>query len=376
MQNTDNTKTTVAHRRRMCRNGKEVRNSGIELLRIISMLMIIAHHFAVHTVWANSGTKPTWFGGYCIEIFASFGKIGAAIFFMITGYFLATRSKYSARKVWHILLPTWFYSIAFFTLAVLLGVGMPAAKVSWPLNAGETQSIFPLLSGRYWFIAQYVIVFLLSPFLKKGLDALSERALVKMGTIMFVVTSILRLAKIILNTGDYSIFVIPEGLYFVIFGYIIYRLRDKFVIKKVALVTLATVVVLCVAPFILDFLRGSLSINAPGDLFWSARSICTLILSGGLLILFSRLQFESKIINYIAGLVLGVYLIHDNIWVRTLLWNGSGFFNNAAYLQFGGLRLALHGVCIILVVFILCATIEAIRQTIARLFSKILKRTA
>lgn len=71
------------------------RNSNIELLRIISMLMIVAHHYVFYGVEQNynpaisgivfsSGTLIN----RCFSLFLlPGGVVGVAVFFIISGYF-------------------------------------------------------------------------------------------------------------------------------------------------------------------------------------------------------------------------------------------------------------------------------------------------
>lgn len=62
---------------------KSKRNSSIELLRIFSILLIVASHFAQHSGLISLSGKNKWL----INIFLSLGQIGVAFFFLITGYF-------------------------------------------------------------------------------------------------------------------------------------------------------------------------------------------------------------------------------------------------------------------------------------------------
>lgn len=57
---------------------KRERNSGIEVLRIISMLLIIAYHFAVHGL-VNTGFFDNK-NNYVINAFAIGGKLGVSVF--------------------------------------------------------------------------------------------------------------------------------------------------------------------------------------------------------------------------------------------------------------------------------------------------------
>ena len=76
------------------------RSSNFELLRIISMLLIVASHYAYHGIWqfgtVNEGLwKTALFAKKLFTCFLEQGEVGVACFFMISGYFLI--QKKSAR---------------------------------------------------------------------------------------------------------------------------------------------------------------------------------------------------------------------------------------------------------------------------------------
>ena len=60
------------------------RECNFELLRIISMLMIIMHHYVIHNNLINIGI----FQNKVIAIFFAIGgKVGVNLFIMISGYY-------------------------------------------------------------------------------------------------------------------------------------------------------------------------------------------------------------------------------------------------------------------------------------------------
>ena len=78
---------------------KNIRNSNIELFRIITMLVIVAHHYVVNSgiadiLFSNSsmGVKNIFY-----LIFGCGGKTGINCFVLITGYFMC-KSKITLRK--------------------------------------------------------------------------------------------------------------------------------------------------------------------------------------------------------------------------------------------------------------------------------------
>jgi hypothetical protein len=67
-----------------------------------------------------------------------------------------------------------------------------------------------------------------------------------------------------------------------------------------------------------------------------------------------------KWINTIASATFGVYLIHDNNIIRSLLW--IDWFNNAKYQD--SLLLIPYSVFVVTVVYVVCSAIDLLRQHI------------
>ncbi|WP_270307690.1 acyltransferase family protein [Bifidobacterium adolescentis] len=79
------------------------RNSSIELLRIIAMFMILAHHFIVHNGYdvlkLPLGLERIFFQ----LVMAGGGKIGVVIFFSISAWFFLDKEqtiKSNLKRVW------------------------------------------------------------------------------------------------------------------------------------------------------------------------------------------------------------------------------------------------------------------------------------
>lgn len=69
------------------------RNSSIELLRILSMFVILAHHFAVHNAFDYT-LMDAGLSRLFVQLFLeSGGKIGVIVFFTITAWFFWKRNK-------------------------------------------------------------------------------------------------------------------------------------------------------------------------------------------------------------------------------------------------------------------------------------------
>ena len=102
-----------AHSRNSNRGGW---NSGIELLRIIAMFMILAHHFIVHNGYdvlkLPLGPERIFFQ----LVMAGGGKVGVVIFFSISAWFFLDREqtiKSNLKRVWIMERELLFWSLAF-----------------------------------------------------------------------------------------------------------------------------------------------------------------------------------------------------------------------------------------------------------------------
>lgn len=79
--------------------GRSGRETGIELLRILAMLGIMASHFAYY----GAGGGGAGAGGLWLALLQAGGKLGVDIFVLISGYFLikapAVRTE-KALRLW------------------------------------------------------------------------------------------------------------------------------------------------------------------------------------------------------------------------------------------------------------------------------------
>ena len=62
------------------------RNSSFELLRLISMLLIVMHHYSLHGGFDYMSTLSLRL--YFIQCLNMGGKLGVNLFILISGYFL------------------------------------------------------------------------------------------------------------------------------------------------------------------------------------------------------------------------------------------------------------------------------------------------
>lgn len=72
---------------------KKERNSSLELLRIICIILIIAHHYSYHGGYDGVTYENLSAGVIFIQIIGMFGRMACSIFALISGYFLINANK-------------------------------------------------------------------------------------------------------------------------------------------------------------------------------------------------------------------------------------------------------------------------------------------
>ena len=92
----------------------KVRNSDLELYRIIVMLLIVAHHYVVNSGLTSLdgpiSSNPTSAKSLFLLLFGAWGKTGINCFVLITGYFMC-KSQITLRKFLKLVTQVMFYRI-------------------------------------------------------------------------------------------------------------------------------------------------------------------------------------------------------------------------------------------------------------------------
>lgn len=164
--------------------GKPIRNSSIELLRIISMVMILSCHFATHGGFsfdAQTLSVPR-FWWYFIEMG---GNFGVDVFVLISGYFLITSKGgiFNFKRILKFWGQVIFYSIVIYLVFGILGVSEFSAK-------SLLKTFFPITFSSWWFASTYFVLYLIHPFLNmflKKIDKSTYQKLLVMEVILWVI---------------------------------------------------------------------------------------------------------------------------------------------------------------------------------------------
>ena len=159
---------------------KKIRNSNLELLRIVAMIAIVCHHFAMHSGFQYlTGVitiEKVW-----IQWLSIGGKFGVNLFMLISGYFLILSDndlKFNrVAKLWGGVL---FYSILFTFLDYLFN---PHSNVG---IKEFIKMLIPFSRSTWWFATSYFFVFLFHPFINVFLKSLNKENYIKFLVTVFI----------------------------------------------------------------------------------------------------------------------------------------------------------------------------------------------
>lgn len=157
--------TSVLQRPKMAQKTR-ARQSGLELLRILCMLFIIADHYAGQSGAAVYDTLPQ---ALLFALLGAGSRIGCSIFVMIGAWFLCVQ-PFRTRRVLNLWLSLWLYTVPLTILCYFVpGSNVGLGTLRW--------AVFPVSTKQLWFVAAYVVLLLLSPALNLVLHTAPRRTL-------------------------------------------------------------------------------------------------------------------------------------------------------------------------------------------------------
>ena len=300
---------------------KTRRESNIELLRVFAMVMIIVYHIYCHcvdgqlndgiyTAFNNTGFYKKLF---ILDAIAPFGKIGNAIFIMISGYFMILKGNQidlgkTAKKL---LLQLGFAAVLLTVIPPVVLMSTDGIKISL-LNI----NVFNSMS---WFAGYYFTVIVFAGiFFNKYLNELDKPQYVRLLFVLFAITQF---------SWTYSLLEsLAKGLSTFITGVFLYGLGG-FIQKYNPFEKIRGYiwVLAIIAAFALIFISNyniylqDLQNYNGTDLFernilrYHDSYFIPLLISASLFELFRRVRIpQSRVINFMGGATFMVYLLHDN----------------------------------------------------------------
>ncbi len=347
-----------------------VRNSNHELMRIISMFFIVLGHVILKgKVLAT--TNPNIKTLYLLIVLTLIVHVNS--YLLLTGFY-QSKSTFKQKKVWSILNASWFYR----TIIVIIFLALNL------INVPKVQILKDIsyLSRDYWYITCYILLYCLSPFLNILINALNHKdfkRLLIVSTLIFSFLPTITNGEVFKNDG-YTLY---NCIYLYFIGAYLreYPLDKSYFFKRYSKTIyhgiLIGVFLLCL---LLNFLFYNYSSQISNyntffeyiakiinDASLSYSNPIIVIQSVAFFLFFTSLNFKSKIINWYSKLMLGVYMIHEQHYLREELYKWLGVTEGPrdTYL------FILYVIGVALFILIVGSLIEWLRQ---KLFLFIYKR--
>ncbi|MBP3728747.1 MAG: acyltransferase [Lachnospiraceae bacterium] len=346
---------------------REKRQSNFELLRILAMLMIVASHYASHGIekqLVEGEAWQIWLGGSGFARFFtcflnSGGEVGVALLFAISGYFQIRRDRFSPKKLALSCLYYSVFSLAVLGIVSLLGIGVPYMETRNLIPFLLRSFFMPLTSTLWWFVPVYLFLMLFSPVINGFLRKLNQKGF---GLFLLVAWGIWYGLANLVGTEFAQL---QKALFFYSLGAFI-RLYLSPAPKRRGLYGLMMLAGWAGSAFCF-YRLGMLSAGTGG--------LKTEMLARGFSSLNSMLMVPCLIwgafrlaqswrmgyhgwINRLAASTFGIYLIHDSLVIRPLLWYR---WVPVAVSQYPSPLFPLWAILTILGIFILCALLDQLR---------------
>ena len=332
------------------------RESQIELLRCILMIVIVVHHLLVHGAGAGYFSSMSMSFSTIQKLFVeSFALFPVDCFVIISGFYGISLKPSK-------LVSFWFQCAMYSVVFALIGLMAKAYTIKMLV-----WSLFPISSGLWWFATSYFVLMLGSPFLNVISKTLSKSQ-------FYYLLSILAFLNIVIRSVANSSIAGTPGSSIVdfIFLYFIGQFMKLHIdIKSLKLRNVCAIYVFM--GLLLFSTTSLLVISGHGAKMWSlhmynnpmiiAQAIC-------IFFAFKLIPIKSRCINRLGSLSFGVYLIHDHEYVRSIMLKWLPNINSASeHVYF-----IVYLIFFALAIFAICSMIEYVRVSVYASLASVINR--
>lgn len=323
---------------------QKTRNSNVELLRIIAMVMILGLHVNFLAIGQPNAqeiiSSPIQ---SFIRLFAEYACIvGVNVFVLISGWF---GIHYKPKGIVQFLFQSLFFSLIIFIPFVITG--------EVKINILNIMSSFLLYKNVYWFVWAYLVLYIMAPMLNAFIEKSNKQTLKRFLILFFVIQTI---ASIFTNVGFYKAGYDPLsfiGLYLLARYFRLYKENNcKYIYLFIFVLCVLLNTLACFMP---PFFGISNGLMVGITLMYT--NPMNIIGALSLLLFFTKLDFRSRVVNYIATSCFAVYLLHMHFCL-------SGYYIDTAkylYNKFSGITYFATIIVLFVAVFIVSIVLDRIR---------------
>lgn len=323
--------------------GGKNRQSNIEALRLLSMLMVLN----LHSFWGyyhGSGI------GQFFDFFRNSISICAVNVFLIISGFYGIKWKF--KSLYSLVFQCLFYSFGVYLISVAFGI------VEY--NTNEFLRNIACLYDYWYFITFYLLLYFLSPLLNAFVDNSSVKNLLIYVIVLYICENFICRGFAFLNY---------------ILMYLIGRWLNKsnsvnnalYNPKKLFWAITVAITVMSYALFLYTPINNGEKMN-DFLLGYSYNSPLIIIQAVFLFLIFARMSFNNKYINWCASSCLSIFLIHMHPTIKKI-----GYYTiTESFYELPAWQHILYLTCLITIVFFGSILIDKIRMVISDLLYKTL----
>lgn len=322
------------------------RDSNIELLRIICMIMILAIHANYFSTGpltiAEANSEPitsilrSFFHALCV--------CAVNTFVMISGHF---GIRFRTKGITSFLFQCLFFSIGIYSVMLILNLA-DFTKI----DIASSIMLFKQ-ADNYWFVWSYIILYILSPVINTFCEETTKNEFKRTLILFFILQCIIDFtpSNNFFQQGFSPLSFI--GLYMIAY----YFKRFGINIKKYTSLFIFCSCVIINTLFEYSLKRFGIGNGVINSISSGYTNPITIIQSLSLLTFFSQLRIQSKVINWIATSCFAVYLFHMHFCIVNYY---TGFAKDI-YHEYNGVKYLLPISTLILIFFIIPILIDKIR---------------
>lgn len=330
---------------------KKVRDSNIELYRIIVMLMIVAHHYVVNSgLFEVLRQSPMTSSSCAMLIFGAWGKTGINCFLLITGYFMC-KSDFSWQKLLKLNLQIALYAIIIYCVFCFTDHDQfTIAKALWHL--------WPLKGFTQNFTSCFLMFYMFIPFLNIFIKHLERKQHLYLIILLLVFYGLLPSVPVIKMDFNYVSWFM--AIYLMAAYVRLYGLFPKITHKMWGIISLGLIITGISSVLLLEVIYkwGYISHYVPYFFISDSNKILSVMIAVSSFMYFKDLKFpHSQLINAIGEATFGVLLIHANSdTMRQWLWKET--IDCTGHYGTSPLQTLSYATASVMAIFIVCAAID------------------
>lgn len=338
-----------------------MRKTGVELLRIISMLMIICLHYLSKGGALVRPADSMTINGYIAWLVEAFCLVAVNVYVLISGYF-ATEKSATVQKTIKIWIQVFFYNLVIGMIAIILGAQTIDLYAIIDL-------LFPVITEQYWFATSFILLSLLAPFMQKGAVTMDKKSFGYSILFLLIFDSISKTILPMQLPWDKAGYDVIWFLCVYLTGMYLKRYGIPNLLQKRASALGIYVSCQILTFFSMLVIRTIYLRTGKFETFitygYSYNHLFCYLGAIGLFLFFVQSKEHygkaASLIQKISGATFGVYLIHEHKNVR-YAWTkwmacGEAYTKNPAFFL-------LHMIGSVVLVYIVCTAIEMLRQTL------------